>query len=1506
MASSTPNQDQQPWPVKPISSSRDKDRDSVTQIEHSLSPTPLTTPTTRTTSTTAAARPPKSSFKHLFTFTPPAHLPLLALSLTTAAFVAAGRTAYAIFLGRIFEIVSRFGAGLLSPADFLAQISQWAVWMCVLGVGVWLFSTVDVAAWVVGGELRARTARTAVFGGLLGRDVGWFERREEGVGGLAVGVATQIRELQTATSQTLGYLVCDVFVFAACIVVAFVYSFKLTLVMLATGVPSALILWGISRFLDPAIEAQKRELAQAAKHVTAATTAIDLVKVYNGADHEAFQFTSAIRRSAKFYSRQVLCNCAQMGYVKLWMILLFVLGFSFAVFLVGRGELTPGDALTTFYATLIAIQSIETLGPHWLVLAKGMAAGQSLQGLMKEAETGLVDTTTGWRKPLGCLGDIKLSNVSFAYPSNPTKTVLEPSTLRFGPGEMTFVVGRSGSGKSTLGNLLVRFYEPSTGQITVDGNPITTLDLDWVRRNITLIQQSSTLFHDSLFQNIAFGALDPDNVSPDAVQDACAMALLQSTIANMPDGVHTTIDPGGYTLSGGQKQRLALARAKLRDPPVLILDEITSGLDPVSRTMIMEAIRIWRTGKTTIIITHEVGHIKDDEYVYVLADGMVAQEGLKREIAEDESGLFASFVACADDSSSRSSVSSDSESDSDLSDQEPVQEAQYAKFLRGALVENQAMSVGLFRRISLRPEPTINKATSHRSARRSVSNKTFNDRPVSGGLSRTSSIQVITQRGLGVQRSRTLNARQALQKDQEANPHASLDSLDRFFLERLANHKDRGKPSKGRQLPSLTTILKTVWPTLDKTGKGQLVLGIMLCLVMAASTPIFSFFFANLIGQFWIVEGQESSVSKWAGLLAAIAVVDASATFFGYFFMEEVAQKWVNTLRAEAIKRILSQPKPWFDKANHSPSRITQCLDRNAEEMRKLVGMFVPILLTVTTMIFASLVWALVIRWDFTLVTLAGLPVVIAAARANSLASDKWEAICDNAAGSTSAIFGETFANLKVVRALTLERYFSDKHTRSASTTYRLGMKRAGFVGLFYGFHQSVIFFITALVYFYSAKILSEGSITVTDVIRVMNMLLFSLGTSVGMLGNVPQIAAAKTTAVQMLYYANLSHTASHEAEGEKRLLTPLPVRMTNLRFAYPGAPQTQVLRNINLQIDPGTCTAIVGASGCGKSTIASLLLRLYDPLEGGPNTTTNPIFPTSRPPISPIPESPATTTTTTFSHHHATTDQPPATATASPLTYATHPSSTLHTPSLRTHIGYVPQTPSLFPTTVRANLTYGLHDTSPLHADANLHLAAQQADIHDFIISLPQGYDTPLGEGASGGLAAVSGGQAQRLCIARALARRPRLLVLDEPTSALDAQAAGEVRRVVKGLVRGSMAGGGNSGGGMAVVVVTHSKEMMRVADRVVMVEGGVVVEEGGCYEEMVGRGGKFAGLVGAGVWVGDGDDDGLGMVGGSRERKKKKKKDGRRVKKKGGIDTSREEALRRLEGGVSGSEQE
>lgn len=1366
----------------------------------------------------------------------------------------------------------------------------------------------------------------------------------------------RIRELQSAASQALGFLVYDTFVFAACMIVAFYYSWRLTFVVLSTCVPSVIILYFVNRLIDPAIRAQKRELAHACKHAVAALTAIDLVKVYNGEVHELWQYQQTIRRAAKHYFRQAICNCVQLGYIKLWMNSIFVVGFYYAVVLVGHGQLTPGNALTTFYAAITAFQALESVGPHWMTLAKGLAAGESLAALVEDVAStlhngsmamGQGQARPGYR-PLHCDGDLELKKVSFAYASNPTRPVLSPSSMFFPAGEITYLVGRSGSGKSTVGNLLVRFYEPSSGMIKLDGTPLEQLDLNWLRTNVTLVQQTSILFNDSLAHNVALGARDASRVDKSDVEMACSLALLQSTIAGLPQGLDTDVGPGAYNLSGGQKQRVAIARARLRDPPVLILDEVTSGLDPSNRDLIMDAIRLWRRGKTTIIITHEVSQIEDNDYVYVMDGGQLVQEGYRKGLASTDGGLFASLLAAADGDGKTSDA--DTEVEYDLTDEEQedfdladgqfvgvamespkaarVYESRFSKYFQGISdVESQAIPV--YNRMSLgnatqmvtrmrtknlwnkpltplvslheedpsfpppgyfRPESDnyeLDEADS-KYASWAGSRRSYELMRSSSRAARDSRLSVLTT---ARERRVSLHPQSPTETARTDGRLRRQDSMRVFIEEKLAKTK-KEKPDKiikdkeqQQKTPPLSAILQSVWPALDKKARVQLILGLCLCPVVAGCQPAFSLLFAQLLSSFWTQGDAPKEGSKWGVYLVIVAVVEGVSTFLTYLLFERVGQAWVNYLRKEAFSRILSQPKSWFDKPNHSPSRISECLDWSAEEMRKLVAQFVPIMVILLVMASSSILWAVAIRWDLTLVALSGLPLAVGGARMNSKVSDKWESLCLSAAEKTSSVFAEALSNIRVVRAWTLERHFARKHNQSTEEEYGMAKKRAAYAGFYYGLYQSIPFFITALTFYYGTRLLRDGRINVTQELRVFNLILFSLGNSITLLGNIPQLAAAKTTALQMLYYAHLPNHAGHEHQGTEKIRTPLPVRMTKLRFTYPDQA-TPVLQNLTLQITAGTCTAIVGSSGCGKSTIASLLLRLYAPDLPTPG------------------DSPGSATSRfhhlhpSYHHHsysHSHRDK-------YPLTFNFRPASNLSTPSLRGKTAYVPQQPFLFPGSIRQNIVYGLTESSP--HQFHFRRAAVQAGIHDFICSLPEGYNTIVGSDTGGGIS-LSGGQMQRIAIARALVRDPQLLVLDEPTSSLDAEAAEGIREVVMGLVKGE-GGRKEKKGGMTVVVVTHSKEMMKVADEVVMVEDGRVVETGS-YEDLRTRGGSFARLVGLGA---------NSHAAGTRGNGKGKERRGARRKETAGVEDGddntgqslkwvrdswqmNQEALRRLEGG-------
>lgn len=295
----------------------------------------------------------------------------------------------------------------------------------------------------------------------------------------------------------------------------------------------------------------------------------------------------------------------------------------------------------------------------------------------------------------------------------------------------------------------------------------------------------------------------------------------------------------------------------------------------------------------------------------------------------------------------------------------------------------------------------------------------------------------------------------------------------------------------------------------------------------------------------------------------------------------------------------------------------------------------------------------------------------------------------------------------------------------------------------------------------YAAQILSWSS---SALCRISNLLQLTLKT-------VPQINTSREIATQLLRLAKLPG-GSHEHRGRLKVSTLTPIKLTNINFRYPSRPNTLVLKKVSISIAKNSCSAIVGQSGSGKSTIASLLLSLYEA----------PVSRNGRPTV----------------------------------TLGGQDILKLHVPTLRSQIAIVSQQPNIFPGSIFANISYGMEKTSALSSVSEIRAAAQAAGIHDFIMSLPRSYFTVIGDGGIG----LSGGQKQRVVIARALFRQPQVLILDEATSSLDPEGAEVVRQTVKQLV--------SERRGLTVIIITHSKEMIEIADHVVVLDQGVVVEDG------------------------------------------------------------------------------
>jgi ATP-binding cassette subfamily B protein len=303
-----------------------------------------------------------------------------------------------------------------------------------------------------------------------------------------------------------------------------------------------------------------------------------------------------------------------------------------------RGTISYGT-LFAFVAglpiVLGPIQAFVGLSEQYFI---GRESYLSIKELLDSA---YVEAWHGTRRADRISGDLSFEGVSFAYPSAPDRTVLHDINLSIRPGEHVAFVGPSGSGKSTLANLLLGLYAPGAGQILIDGVPQSEWDMRWIRRQLAVVLQDSLLLSGSIRDNLRFARAD---ATDDEIREAARQANAEEFIAKLPEGYDTLVGERGVSLSGGQRQRLAIARAILRNPPVLILDEATSALDYESERLIQEALDRLAAGRTVITIAHRLSTIRNATRIIVLADGRITEEGDFATLTA-RGGAFARLVA---------------------------------------------------------------------------------------------------------------------------------------------------------------------------------------------------------------------------------------------------------------------------------------------------------------------------------------------------------------------------------------------------------------------------------------------------------------------------------------------------------------------------------------------------------------------------------------------------------------------------------------------------------------------------------------------------------------------------------------------------------------------------------------------------------------------------------------------------------------------------------------------
>lgn len=350
------------------------------------------------------------------------------------------------------------------------------------------------------------------------------------------------------------------------------------------------------------------------------------VKVFGGQDYEAKRFDDVTDRTRKLNIKVAATNGLSTAFVQLAAAIALALIVFFATrpFMAHRG-LTAGGFMRLFMCMGGILPSLKRLTTVQSNIQRGLAAAQELFGIIDAP----VERDEGMRVVERCRGDIDFRDVHLTYAGAST-AALRGISLDCPPGSITALVGRSGSGKSSLASLIPRFYEPTSGEVLLDGQPLGDYTLRSLRAQIAWVGQDVVLFDDTIAKNIAYGALA--GASEAAIVAAAEAANAMEFIRELPDGIHSRVGEGGALLSGGQRQRIAVARALLKNAPILVLDEATSALDTESERLIQDALSRLMKNRTTLVIAHRLSTVEHADQIVVLDQGHIVERGTHAEL----------------------------------------------------------------------------------------------------------------------------------------------------------------------------------------------------------------------------------------------------------------------------------------------------------------------------------------------------------------------------------------------------------------------------------------------------------------------------------------------------------------------------------------------------------------------------------------------------------------------------------------------------------------------------------------------------------------------------------------------------------------------------------------------------------------------------------------------------------------------------------------------------------
>uniref|UniRef100_A0A8C7PJ99 ATP-binding cassette sub-family B member 5 n=1 Tax=Oncorhynchus mykiss TaxID=8022 RepID=A0A8C7PJ99_ONCMY len=1139
-----------------------------------------------------------------------------------------------------------------------------------IGCAVFLLGTFQVMLFLLTATKQTKRIREKYFHAILHQQMSWFDTHQIGV--LNVRLTDDINTINEGLGDKICVFVQFFCTFLSGFIIGFIFGWKLTLVILAVSplLAGSAAVW--SKILATLTSKELSAYAKAGAVAEEILVAIRTVVAFNGQKKAVERYERNLEDAKNFGIKKAITTNVSMGFTQFVIFGTYALAFWYGTKLsVDEPEnYTIGKTITVFFSVMIGAFSLGQGAPNLEAIAKARGAAYEVYNTIDQPRP-IDSSSKEGHKPDCVKGDIEFKNIHFSYPSRKDVKILQGVNLTVPRGKTIALVGASGCGKSTTIQLLQRFYDPDSGEITLDGRDIRTLNVKWLRENMGIVSQEPVLFGTTIAENIRYGRED---ATDEDIERAVREANAYDFISKLPDKLNTMVGERGAQLSGGQKQRIAIARALVKNPKILLLDEATSALDTQSESVVQAALDKARAGRTTIVIAHRLSTIRTADVIAGFSNGEVVEQGTHRELMAKK-GVYYSLVM----------------QQLEVGNEEGIENGGF---------EKNSISSG---RVEMKP-----------TRRKSKKSK-----------------------------------------------------------------KDKKKPDEAPDIP-FTRIL-----ALNKPEWPYMLVGTLSSLVGGAVYPCVAIIFAKIIGVFSEVDPEvKRQKTMMFSLLFLLIGGVAFVTYFlkGYMFGKS-GELLTMRLRRQVFHAMMRQEIGWFDDNNNAVGVLTTRLATDASLVKGATGSRLGLATNTVCALTIAIVVAFIHSWQLTLLILACVPFLIGANFIQMRAMAGHASKDQGALEQSGKISTETVENFKTVVGLTREDVFFHKFMDSLERPYQNGLVKAPIYGLTFAVAQAIPYMVNAAIFRFGSWLIAHCHTEYENVFLVFSVIIFAamnIGESASF---APDFAKAKAAAGRILGLLEKKPEIDiYSEEGEKPTDFVGDIEFRGIHFAYPTRQNVRVLQGLNVSVGPGQTLALVGESGCGKSTSIQLLERFYSPAEGqvlvdGLDT------------------------------------------------------KTLNLSWLRSQLGLVSQEPILFDCSISENIQYG--DNSREVSQDEIEEAAKNANIHDFIMGLPEKYNTRVGDKGT----QMSGGQKQRIAIARALVRQPKVLLLDEATSALDTESEKIVQQALDAARQGR-----------TCIVIAHRLSTIQNADQIAVIQYGQVTEQG-THTDLMAKGGAYYALVNAQV---------------------------------------------------------